>query len=66
MLPQSAEQPWPEERQLHTAYSMWDPDSDPVDPCLVMAGGMRRGGDPLGDVWILHINSIHWDQVSDL
>ena len=64
ILPQSQEQPWPEERDDHKAYSMWDPDSDPQHPCIVMVGGRSRQDEPLGDVWLFHVNNIQWEEVS--
>ena len=65
VLPQTG-QPWPEERQAHTAYSLWDPDRDPQHPCMVMVGGLSRRNEPLGDVWLFNINAIQWEEVSEL
>lgn len=59
------QQPWPEERGAHTAYSMWDPDSKPANPCMVMVGGENRQNEPLGDVWLFYINTIQWEEVSE-
>jgi len=67
VLPQTG-QPWPGERARHTAYSMWnlEVDTDPLNPCMVMVGGLSRRNEPLGDVWLFNINAIQWEEVSEL
>ena len=65
VLPQTG-QPWPEERARHTAYSLWEADTDPLHPCMVMVGGVTDTGEPLGDVWLFNINAIQWEEVSEL
>ena len=66
MLPHSPVQPWPEERDFHTAYSMYDPDSNPADPCLLIVAGSNKYDEPLGDVWLFRVNDIQWEEVSEL
>lgn len=65
MLPQKDQQ-WPQERQAHTAYTLLDPDLDPPHPCIVMIGGANNAGEHLGDMWLFHINTIQWEEVSEL
>ncbi len=55
VLPQGV---WLQPRRAHTAHSLWDPDSDPEDPCLVVTCGRAADGTPLGDTWILSVNSL--------
>ena len=31
-----------------------------------MVGGVTNTGEPLGDVWLFHINTIQWEEVSEL
>lgn len=66
LLPQRENQPWPQERSCHTAYSMLEPDSDPEHPCLVIVGGLSQSGEPLGDVWLFYIKTSQWEEVSEL
>ena len=63
-LPQSPQQLWPQRRQAHTSFSLCDPDTDPADPCQVVIGGLDIRSDPLADVWVLHINTMQWEEVS--
>ena len=63
-LPQSPQQLWPQRREFHTSFSLCDPDTDPADPCQVVIGGEDDRGDPLADVWVLHINTMQWQEVS--
>ena len=63
-LPQSPQQLWPQRRQGHTSFSLCDPDTDPADPCQVVIGGEDSRADPLADVWVLHINTMQWEEVS--
>ncbi len=55
VLPQGV---WLQPRIHHTAHSLWDPDSDPEDPCLVVTCGMAVDFTPLSDTWILSVNSL--------
>lgn len=61
ILPQG---PWLQPRAYHSAHSLWDPDSNPEDPCLVVACGVACDGRVLDDVWILSVNSLTSVQVS--
>ena len=63
-LPQSPQQLWPQRRSRHTSFSLCDPDTDPADPCQVVIGGADIRNDPLADVWVLHINTMQWEEVS--
>ena len=66
MLPHSQGQPWPEDRCYHIAYSMYDPDSNPAGPCLLIVAGYNKYNEPLGDVWLFRVNDIQWEEVSEL
>ncbi len=61
ILPQGV---WLQPRSNHTAHPLWDPNSNPEDPCLVVTCGRAAGGTPLEDVWIFSINSLTSMQVS--
>ncbi len=62
ILPQGV---WLQPRAGHTAHSLWDPDSDPEDPCVVVTCGEAADDAPLGDMWILSVNRLASAQVSE-
>lgn len=64
-MPQGISQRWPEGRCYHTAYSLWDPDSEPENPSLVVTCGWSEDAQPLGDLWVFQVNSKSWEEVGD-
>ncbi len=61
ILPLSARQP--EGRCYHTAYSLWDPDSNPQNPSLVVTSGLSEDAQTLGDLWVFEVNGLTWEEV---
>ena len=52
--------PWPEERSRHAACCL---NYGQEQPQILLIGGEDRTGNPLGDVWILDVNSGRWRKV---
>ena len=56
-------QPWPEGRQLHSAVSLHDSDSNPANPQLFITWGEGAGGEVLRDGWVFRVNTQQWRKV---
>ena len=55
----------PVARDVHTAFSLQDPDSNPAHPRLVISCGMDNSGNPLRDMCILSVNDGSCEEVSE-
>ena len=55
-------QPWPVSRAYHSAVSLYDNDTNPSNPTLLMMWGLG-GGEILNDWWLFGVNVQHWRKV---
>ena len=56
-------QSWPVARDGHSAVSLYDPDSDPADPAMMVMFGEDDHARNLSDGWTLRVNSEQWRKV---
>ena len=56
-------QSWPVARDDHSAVSLYDPDSDPADPAMMVMFGEDDDERNLSDGWTLRVNSEQWRKV---
>ena len=55
-------QPWPESRCFHSALSLHDSDSNPLDPTLLVMWGASEGK-VFSDVWVFLFRLQQWRKV---
>ena len=55
--------PWPEARNVPSAVSLYDCDSNPSDPVLMVMWGWDGGTKVLSDSWLFSINAQRWKKV---
>ena len=51
-------------RDSHTAFSLYDPETNPTHSCLAIACGEANDGTPLRDMWVMCIDEQYWEEVS--
>ena len=56
-------QPWPVSRSDHSAVSLYDSDTNPSNPTLLVMWGDGGGGRILNDWWLFGVNAQHWRKV---
>ena len=56
-------QPWPVSRSYHSAVSLYDSDSNPSNPTLMVMWGLGGGDEILNDWWLFGVNAQHWRKV---
>jgi len=56
-------QPWPVRRDYHSAVSLYDSDTSPSNPTLLVMWGDGGGGGILNDWWLFGVNAQHWRKV---
>ena len=56
------EKSWPSSRSAHTLLSLFDPDSNPSDPAVMVAWGVNSRG-LHNDMWIFCVNVLEWRKV---
>ena len=54
-------EPWPVERSGHAACCL---NYGQDHPQLLVYGGLDNGNKPLGDMWILDVDTVQWTEVS--
>lgn len=64
-LPQPG-QKWPKARALHSAACLIDPNSEHAikNQQLIVIWGQGPNARHVGDIWILHIDTMTWREVS--
>jgi len=55
-------QPWPVGRTDHSAVSLYDSDTNPSNPTLMVMWG-SDGNEVLNDWWLFEVNAQHWRKV---
>ena len=55
-------QPWPVGRTDHSVVSLYDSDTNPSNPTLLVMWGQADGG-ILNDWWLFEVNAQHWRKV---
>ena len=55
-------QPWPVSQEGHSAVSLYDSDSNPSNPTLMVMWG-QGDGVILNDWWLFGVNAQHWRKV---
>ena len=63
LRPDGPSQSWPVGRQGHSAFTLHDPNLQPVHQCLVVLCGWD-GRKSLADMWIWSFQHYAWEQVS--
>ena len=55
-------QPWPVSRAYHSAVSLYDSDTNPSNPTLMVMWGSDED-EILNDWWLFGVNAQHWRKV---
>ena len=56
-------QPWPEDRNDHSAVSLYESDSNPANPELFIMWGADKNDKPMNDGWVYGVNVQQWRKV---
>jgi len=56
-------QPWPVSRAYHSSVSLYDSDTSPSNPTLMVMWGDGGGDVILNDWWLFGVNAQHWRKV---
>ena len=56
-------QPWPVSRAFHSAVSLYDSDTNPSNPTLMVMWGHGDADEVLNDWWLFGVNTQHWREV---
>ena len=56
---------WSPEREYHTGFSLYNPDSQPQYPAFLVMCGINDKMAAQGDAWVFDIESKTWEEVKN-